>query len=375
MDIGIPKEIKSHEYRVSATPGAVKALVMSGHRVFVESTAGIASGFPDSIYQAQGAVIVPSADEAWNRPIVIKVKEPVRQEYPYLREDLLLFTYLHLAADRPLTEALLAAGTTSIAYETVQLDNGSLPLLTPMSEVAGRMAPQVGAYHLEKFLGGRGVLLGGVPGVLAGDVVILGGGVVGINAAKIALGLGARVTILDINHNRLQYLDDIFQGRVQSLSSNPANIAEAVRGADLLIGAVLIPGGRAPQLVSREMLKTMKPGCVIVDVAVDQGGCVESSRPTTHDDPTYVLDEIVHYGVSNMPGAVPHTSTTALSNHTLPYVLKLASEGRSALANDPTLQRGLNTHQGYLTCQAVGQALTIDCVSPAQTLKETGVRA
>ncbi|UCH24301.1 MAG: alanine dehydrogenase [Trueperaceae bacterium] len=373
MDIGIPKEIKPHEYRVSATPGAVKALVLSGHRVFVESTAGVASGFPDSIYQEQGAVIVPNAAEAWNQPIVIKVKEPVEQEYAYLREDLLLFTYLHLAADRPLTEALLAAGTTGIAYETVQRVDGSLPLLTPMSEVAGRMAPQVGAYHLEKFLGGRGVLLGGVPGVQAGNVVILGGGVVGTNAAKIAIGLGAQVTILDISHDRLQYLDDIFGGRLQSLASNPANIAEAIQGADLLIGAVLVPGGRAPQLVTREMLKTMKPGCVIVDVAVDQGGCIESSHPTTHDDPTFVVDEVVHYGVTNMPGAVPHTSTTALSNQTLPYVLKLAGNQWSALRNDRDLQMGLNTYRGQLTYSAVGEALGIDTVAPSQALEHEGI--
>lgn len=368
MNIGIPKEVKRHEYRVSATPGTVQALVARGHRVVVESGAGLGSGFRDEDYQARGAVIVPSADEAWAQQMVLKVKEPVPSEYGYLRRDLILFTYLHLAADRPLTERLLAAGATAVAYETVQLDNGSLPLLTPMSEVAGRMAPQVGAYHLEKFLGGRGVLLGGVPGVQAGEVVILGGGVVGINAAKIALGLGARVTILDINHSRLQYLDDVFGGRVQTISSNPGNIAEVITKADLLIGAVLIPGAKAPHLVTRAMLSTMKPGSVIVDVAVDQGGCVETIRPTTHDEPIYVVDEIVHYGVANMPGAVPRTSTIALSNQTLPYALMLADQGLEALRDNAALRKGLNTHAGHLTYEAVGTAFDLPAVSPEAAL-------
>ena len=368
MNIGIPKEVKRHEYRVSATPGTVQALVAREHRVAVESGAGLGSGFDDEEYQARGAVIVKSAQEVWAQQLVLKVKEPVPSEYGYLRRDLLLFTYLHLAADRPLTEKLLVAGTTAIAYETVQLDNGSLPLLTPMSEVAGRMAPQVGAYHLEKSLGGRGVLLGGVPGVQAGEVVILGGGVVGINATKIALGLGARVTVLDINHSRLQYLDDIFGGRVQTLASNPGNIAEVIAEADLLIGAVLIPGAKAPHLVTREMLAAMKPGSVIVDVAVDQGGCVETIRPTTHDAPIYLVDGIVHYGVANMPGAVPNTSTIALSNQTLPYTIELADNGLMALRDSPALRKGLNTHAGQLTYQAVGEAFDLPAVTPEAAL-------
>lgn len=369
MNIGIPKEVKRHEYRVSATPGAVQVLVARGHSVVVESGAGLGSGFHDEDYQARGAVIVKSAQEAWAQRLVLKVKEPVPREYGYLRRDLLLFTYLHLAADRPLTERLLDAGTTAVAYETVQLDSGSLPLLTPMSEVAGRMAPQVGAYHLEKFLGGRGLLLGGVPGVQAGEVVILGGGVVGINAAKIALGLGARVTILDINHSRLQYLDDVFGGRVQTLASNPGNIAEVIAKADLLIGAVLIPGAKAPHLVTREMLAAMKPGSVIVDVAVDQGGCVETIRPTTHDDPIYLVDDIVHYGVANMPGAVPNTSTIALSNQTLAYAIELAEKGLMALRDSPALRMGLNTHAGQLTYQAVGEAFGLPAVAPEVALE------
>ena len=375
MNIGIPKEVKRHEYRVSSTPGTVKALVGAGHRVFVESGAGLGSSFSDADYERRGAAIVGSAAEAWAQEMVVKVKEPVAQEYGFLREDLLLFTYLHLAADRALTERLLAAGTTAIAYETVQLPNGALPLLTPMSEVAGRMAPQVGAYHLERFLGGRGVLLGGVPGVAAGDVVILGGGVVGINAAKIALGLGARVSILDISHARLQYLDDVFGGRLQTVASNPGNIAEAVARADLLIGAVLIPGARAPHLVSREMLGTMKPGAVIVDVAVDQGGCIETIKPTTHDEPTYVVDGIIHYGVANMPGAVPNTSTTALSNQTLPYALRLAAKGTAALLEDPVLLKGLNTHRGQLTYAGVGEAFGLPTLEAARALQTSPVRA
>jgi len=368
VNIGIPKEVKRHEYRVSATPGSVRALVARGHRVVVESGAGLGSGFDDEDYQGRGAVIVNSAQEAWAQQLVLKVKEPVPCEYDYLRRDLLLFTYLHLAADRPLTERLLEAGTTAIAYETVQLDGGGLPLLTPMSEVAGRMAPQVGAYHLEKSFGGRGVLLGGVPGVQAGEVVILGGGVVGINAAKIALGLGARVTVLDINHSRLQYLDDVFGGRVQTLASNPGNIAEVIAKADLLIGAVLIPGAKAPHLVTREMLATMKPGSVIVDVAVDQGGCVETIRPTTHDEPIYLVDGIVHYGVANMPGAVPNTSTIALSNQTLAYAIELAEKGLLALRDSPALRMGLNTHAGQLTYQAVGEAFGLPAVAPEAAL-------
>jgi len=375
MNIGIPKETKAHEYRVAATPGAVQALVAAGHRIFIEKEAGSGSGFSDLDYQQQGATVVDSAAEAWAQQMVLKVKEPTPGEYGFLRSDLLLFTYLHLAADRTLTEALLAAGTTAVAYETVQLRDGSLPLLMPMSEVAGRMAPQVGAYHLEKFLGGRGLLLGGVPGVQAGEVVILGGGVVGTNAAKMALGLGARATILDVNHARLQYLDDVFGGRLQTLTSNLANITEMTRRADLLIGAVLIPGARAPHLVTHDMLAAMKPGSVIVDVAVDQGGCIETSHPTTHDDPTFVVDGVIHYGVANMPGAVPNTSTTALSNQTLPYVLQLAEHATTALREDPALLRGLNTHQGLLTYQAVGREFGLPTVPPQQALEQHPVKA
>jgi alanine dehydrogenase len=369
MNIGIPKEVKRHEYRVAATPYAVKALVSAGHQVFIEHNAGLGSSFTDDMYAAQGAQIVESAADAWAQPLVLKVKEPISSEYGFLRDDLLLFTYLHLAADRPLTEALLQAGTTAVAYETVQLSNGSLPLLTPMSEVAGRMAPQVGAQHLTRFLGGRGVLLGGVPGVRSGEIIILGGGVVGTNAAKIALGLGAKVTILDVHHARLQYLDDIFAGQIETLSSNSGTIEECLTRADLLIGAVLIPGAKAPRLVTREMLKLMKPGSVIVDVAVDQGGCIETIRPTTHDEPTYVVDDVVHYGVANMPGAVPNTSTAALSNQTLPYALALAHNPREALLRDPALLKGLNTSAGQLTYRAVGDAFELPTTEPEAALK------
>lgn len=375
MNIGIPKETKIHEYRVAATPGAVRALSEAGHATFVEAGAGEGSGFSDEEYRLQGATVVDSAEEAWAQRMVLKVKEPVPAEYGYLRDDLLLFTYLHLAADRPLTEALLESGTTAVAYETVQLDNGALPLLTPMSEVAGRMATQVGAHYLSRFLGGRGLLLGGVPGVPAGEVLILGGGVVGTNAAKIALGLGARVSVLDVSHARLQYLDDIFGGRVQTLASNIANIVEMTRRADLVIGAVLIPGARAPHLVRREMLAEMKPGSVIVDVAVDQGGCIETIRATTHDAPTFTVEGVVHYGVANMPGAVPNTSTTALSNQTLPYAVRLASKGAGALLEDRTLQRGLNAHQGLLTHSAVGEAFELPVTPPSEALTQRPIPA
>ncbi len=368
MKIGIPKEIKTHEYRVAATPGTVKTLSQAGHKVFVQSGAGVGSSFSDELYAKSGATIVETAKEAWAQELVLKVKEPIEPEFQFLRSDLLLFTYLHLAAEKDLTVALLNAGTTAIAYETVQLDNGSLPLLTPMSEVAGRMAPQVGAYHLERFLGGRGVLLGGVPGVESGEVVILGGGVVGTNAAKMALGLGAKVSILDISHARLQYLDDIFGGRVQTIASNAANIHEMSARADLLIGAVLIPGAKAPRLITKDMLADMKPGAVIVDVAVDQGGCIETIHPTTHDKPTYVVDGIVHYAVANMPGAVPNTSTKALAYQTLQYSLQIAAKGVEALKENKALLKGLNTHQGKLTYDAVGKAFDIEAVSPIDAL-------
>ena len=357
MFIGIPKEIKDDENRVGMTPGAVQMLVGCGHRVLVQNGAGAGSGIADAEYHAAGATLVPDADSVWAAEMVVKVKEPVASEYNFLRPDLLLFTYLHLAANKPLTERLLSSGTTAVAYETVTGAQGQLPLLAPMSEVAGRMATQVGATCLEKHRGGRGVLLGGVPGVAPGQVTILGGGIVGLNAAKIALGMGALVTILDTRHERLQYLDDIFAGRLQTRASNQANIEEAVLHADLVIGAVLIAGRRAPWLVTRDMLPRMRPGSVIVDVAVDQGGCVETSRATTHHNPTYVVDNVVHYCVANMPGAVPRTSTFALVNQTLPYTLELADQGVQALRVNPSLQNGLSTHQGKLTYRAVAESL------------------
>ncbi len=367
MIVGVPKEIKTLENRVALTPGGVESLTRRGHTVLVEQGAGLGSGISDDEYRAAGAEIV-SAKEAWSAELVVKVKEPLPEEYGYLRRDLVLFTYLHLAASESLTQAMIRSGVTGIAYETVQLEDGSLPLLTPMSEVAGRMATQVGAYHLERPQGGRGILLGGVPGVAPGAVVILGGGTVGTNAAKIALGLGAQVYVLDINHRRLQYLDDVFGGRLITLTSTEANIKKAIRFADLVIGAVLIPGAKAPKLVTREMLAEMKEGAVIVDVAVDQGGCVETIHPTTHDDPTYVVDGVVHYGVANMPGAVPRTSTFALTNQTLPYLLRLAERGLEALKNDPALLKGLNTYDGKVTHPAVAEAFGLPYTPPEEAL-------
>jgi len=367
MIIGIPKEIKTLEDRVSMTPGAVETLVRRGHTVLVEKGAGVGSGLSDAEYAAAGAKMGTAA-EAWGAEMVIKVKEPMAAEYKFLRNDLLLFTYLHLAADEAQTKALLASGTTGVAYETVQLADRSLPLLLPMSEVAGRMATQVGAHYLEKNQGGRGMLLGGVPGVAPANVVVLGGGVVGTNAVKIAVGMGARVTVLDLSHSRLQYLDDIFGSRIITMSSTEPNIRAAVKEADLVIGAVLVVGAKAPKLVTREMIGTMREGSVIVDVAVDQGGCIETTKATTHDKPTYVVDGVVHYGVANMPGAVPRTSTFALVNQTLPYALKLAAKGIDALRQDPALLMGLNTYKGKLTCPAVGEALGIPAVTPAEAL-------
>ncbi len=367
MRVGIPKEIKTREYRVAMTPGGVQALARRGHEVAVERGAGSGSGISDEEYIEAGACLT-DATEAWGADMVIKVKEPLDSEYSFLRPELMLFTYLHLAAVPELTKALLDSGTTAVAYETVQLDNGTLPLLIPMSEVAGRMATQVGARFLEEPQGGRGVLLGGVPGVPPASVVILGAGAVGVNAAKIAVGMGAQVTVLDVNHARLQYLDDVFAGRVITVSSTEPNILKAVRHADLLIGAVLITGARAPKLVTREMLGVMKKGSVIVDVAVDQGGCVETIHATTHDDPIYEMDGVVHYGVANMPGAVPRTSTFALTNQTLPYVLALADQGLDALRRDHVLRPGLNTHGGRLTCAAVGEASNLPSITPEEAL-------
>lgn len=368
MIIGLPKEIKDGENRVGLTPGAVKALVARGHRVLVEQGAGEGSFLTDGEYQAAGAEIVNAAADAWSAELVVKVKEPIAAEYGYLRTGLMLFTYLHLAADRTLTEALLASGVTGIAYETVQTPDRRLPLLMPMSEVAGRMATQVGATYLQKNHGGRGVLMGGVPGVAPASVAILGAGTVGANAARVAVGMGAQVTVLDINHERLQYLDDIYAGALQTRASNEYNIEEVVFEADLVIGAVLIPGGRAPWLVTRNMLKEMRNGAVIVDVAVDQGGCIETSRPTTHSHPTYVIDGVVHYCVANMPGAVPRTSTFALVNQTMTYTLRLAGAGIDAVRNSPPLCGGLNTHQGQLTYAAVAEAFGMAYVEPLKAL-------
>jgi alanine dehydrogenase len=357
MIVGVPKEIKDNEYRVAMTPAGVKQIVESGHEVLVQQGAGEGSRFTDEQYIEVGASIVPTAADAWGAEMVVKVKEPVAEEYDFLRSDLLLFTYLHLAAEEALTNRMVASGVTGIAYETVEAPDGSLPLLTPMSEVAGRMAVQVGAHYLERPHFGRGMLLGGVAGVPGANVVIIGGGVVGTNSAQIALGMDANVTILDTNLDRLRYLEHVLHGRLTTLASNSYNIAEVVLTADLLVGGVLITGARAPNLVSREMISSMRDGSVVVDVAVDQGGCVETIRATTHSNPTYIVDGVVHYGVANMPGAVPRTSTFALSNATLRYMIRLANLGaETAMAADPGLLKGLNTYQGNLTYKAVAEA-------------------
>jgi alanine dehydrogenase len=360
MIVGIPKEIKDNEYRVSMTPGGVHQLVEAGHTVLVETRAGEGSYFHDEDFIEAGATIV-SAEAVWTEAeMVVKVKEPLPEEYQYLRPGLVLFTYLHLAADEALTRALLESGVTGIAYETVELPNGSLPLLTPMSEVAGRMSIQIGAHYLERHEGGRGKLLGGIPGVRPANVVIVGGGVVGTNAAQMALGLGASVTLLDINIDRLRYLGEVLHGKFTTWASNPHNIMRGARFADLLIGGVLVKGAKAPKLVSREMVSQMKPGSVIVDVAVDQGGCVETTHPTTHSNPTFFIDGVVHYCVANMPGAVPRTSTYGLSNATLPYVLKLAQRGfEPAVRADPALALGVNIYKNQITYQAVAEAFDL----------------
>lgn len=358
MIIGVPKEVKDHESRVGVTPAGVHALVAAGHTVLVEHDAGDLSALPDDEYQAAGGEIVGGAPDVWRlAEMIVKVKEPVEKEYRYFREGLVLFTYLHLAPVRQLTDALLEKKVTGIAYETVRDRTGSLPLLTPMSEVAGRMSVQVGAAYLEKEHGGRGVLLGGVPGVPPANVVVIGGGIVGTNAAKIALGMGARVTLVDVNLNRLRELDDVFGGRIFTLASNSYNIGRAVREADLVIGGVLIPGAAAPKLVTKAMVAKMKKGAVIVDVAIDQGGCIETARPTTHSDPSYVVDGVVHYCVTNMPAAVPNTSTLALTNATFPYLMKLAKHGAvMAIQEDAGLAAGLNTFHGALTCKPVAES-------------------
>jgi alanine dehydrogenase len=358
MIIGVPREVKDHESRVGVTPAGVHALVAAGHTVLVEHNAGELSALTDDEYQAAGAEIVGGAHDVWRlAEMVVKVKEPIEKEYRHFREGLVLFTYLHLAPLTELTDALLANKVTGIAYETVRDWAGTLPLLTPMSEVAGRMSVQVGAAYLEKERGGRGVLLGGVPGVPPGNVVVLGGGVVGTNAARIALGLGARVTLVDLNLNRLRELDDIFGGRLYTLASNSYNIGRAVRDADLVIGGVLIPGAAAPKLVTKAMVAKMKKGAVIVDVAIDQGGCIETARPTTHSDPSYVVDGVVHYCVTNMPAAVPNTSTLALTNATFPYLMKLAKQGaNAAIREDDGIAAGVNTFHGVLTCRPVAES-------------------
>jgi len=364
MIIGIPKEIKDNEYRISMTPGGGQLLVEAGHAVLVGTGAGEGSYFTDDDYIQAGAEIAP-ADDVWSRAnMVVKVKEPLPSEYPYLRPDLLLFTYLHLAADETLTKAMMESGVAGVAYETVELPNRSLPLLTPMSEVAGRMAVQVGAQYLERSKGGRGKLLGGIPGVKPASVVIIGGGVVGTNSAQIALGMGARVTMLDISIDRLRQLSEFLHGNFETWASNPLHIARAVERADLVVGAVLVKGARAPKLVSREMVSGMKQGSVIVDVAVDQGGCVETTHATTHSDPIYFVDGVLHYGVANMPGAVPRTSTHGLSNVTLPYVLKFANQGfEASVKADAALALGVNTYQGQLTYPAVAEAFDLPYTS------------
>jgi alanine dehydrogenase len=370
MIIGVPKEIKDHEARVGVTPAGAKALTEAGHTVLVETHAGAQSGFPDHEYQDAGAEIVGDAGNVWgNSETVVKVKEPIEQEYVYFREGLVLFTYLHLAPLPELTDRLLRSKVIGIAYETVRDRQGTLPLLTPMSEVAGRMSVQVGAAYLQREHGGRGILLGGVPGVPPAHVTIVGGGIVGTNAARIALGFGAKVTLVDLNLNRLREIDDIFNGRVYTLASNSYNLAHSTREADLVIGAVLIPGATAPKIVTRAMVGRMKKGAVIVDVAIDQGGCVQTARPTSHSDPSYTVDGVVHYCVTNMPGAVPHTSTLALTNATFPYLLRLANLGaREALKQDPGLAEGLNTWMGKLTHRGVAESQRREWIAPAEVI-------
>lgn len=369
VQVGVPSEVKNHEYRVALTPAGVHALAAEGHEVLVQAGAGRGSNIPDDAYVAAGGRIVPAAADAWGAELVCKVKEPVEQEYGFLRRDQTLFTYLHLAASRPCTEALLAAGTTAIAYETVQAADGSLPLLAPMSEVAGRLSTQVGAYHLMRSQGGRGLLPGGVPGVAPASVVVIGGGVAGRHAADIAVGLRADVTVLDVNLPRLRELDAAYGGRVRTLASSPLAVEEAVLAADLVIGAVLVPGRRAPTLVSNATVARMREGSVLVDIAVDQGGCFEDTRPTTHGDPTFQVHGSTFYCVANMPGAVPVTATHALTAVTLPYVLELARRGwRDALAHDASLAAGLTTHDGALLHAGVAEAHGLPVGSPAAVL-------
>jgi len=365
MKVGVPREVKNHEYRVAITPAGVHELARRGHEVFIEHEAGVGSSIPDDEYVRAGATILPGPDEVWETgDLILKVKEPIASEHHRMRDGQTLFTYLHLAASRECTEALLKAGTTGIAYETVQTPDGGLPLLAPMSEVAGRLAPQAGAHHLMRQGGGRGVLMGGVSGVYAAKVVVLGAGVSGMNAAVIALGMQAEVLLLDLNIERLRQADRIYQGHLQTVASNSYEVERAVLDADLVIGAVLVPGAKAPMLVSNELVSRMKPGSVLVDIAIDQGGCFEDSRPTTHAEPTYAVHNSIFYCVANMPGAVPHTSTYALTNVTLPYAIALADKGwRQALRDDHSLALGLNTYAGSVTNGPVAEALGVDHIS------------
>lgn len=365
VKVGVPKELKNHEYRVAITPAGVFEFVRHGHEVVIEDNAGAGSSISNDEYIAAGARIVPTADDVWGwADLILKVKEPIAEEYHRMRKGQVLFTYLHLAASRPCTDALIASGTTAIAYETVQLADGSLPLLAPMSEVAGRLAPQAGAHSLMRSQGGRGVLMGGVSGVYAAKVVVLGAGVAGANAAAIALGMQAEVLLLDRNIERLRQIDRIYQGHVQTIASNAYEVERAVLDADLVIGAVLVPGAAAPKLVTNEQVSRMKPGSVLVDISIDQGGCFEDSRATTHADPTYAVHNSLFYCVANMPGAVPHTSTYALTNVTLPYALDIANKGwRDALSSDPSLRLGLNVHDGAITYAAVAEAFGLESIS------------
>jgi alanine dehydrogenase len=371
MKVGVPAEVKNNEYRVACTPAGVHELVSHGHTVLVERGAGLGSSLPDEDFAGAGARLLDDADDVWGESdMVLKVKEPVAEEYHRLRKDLILFTYLHLAASKPCTQALLDAGTTAIAYETVQLPDGSLPLLAPMSEVAGRMAPQAGAHHLQRDGGGRGVLMGGVSGVYAAKVVVIGAGVAGMNAAAIALGMEAEVLLLDKDIAKLRSADRIYQGHCQTVASNKFEVERAVSDADLVIGAVLVPGAKAPKLVSNELVSRMKPGSVLVDIAIDQGGCFEGSRPTTHADPVYKVHESLFYCVANMPGAVPHTSTYALTNVTLQYALEIADKGwRQAMRADPVLGMGLNTFDGQVVYPSVGEAHGMDTLPLASLLE------
>ncbi len=361
MLIGVPKEIKDKENRIAITPAGVKAMTSSGHEVLVQKNGGLGSGISNEDFEQAGAKMV-SREEAWDTEMVIKVKEPEAEEYKFFKEGQILFTFLHLAGvPKELTLSLMEKKVVAIAYETVEDKQGGLPLLNPMSEVAGRLAPQMGIRYLEKHHGGKGVLLGGVPGVGPAKVTIIGGGTVGINSAKMALGLGGEVTMMDISHKQMQYLDDIFRGQVKTIMSNSLNIAEAVKDSDLVIGGVLLPGAKAPSLVTEEMVKTMEPGSVIVDVAIDQGGCVETAKPTSHSDPVYTVHDVIHYCVVNMPGAVPRTSTYALTNQTLPYALRLANNGyKKAIHQDPGLAKGVNVLNGKVTYKAVADALDLE---------------